>query len=188
MNGDVLKQLRDGTCADGKTLKRGNLVLIGMPGCGKTAVSQRAARLLRVKRYDSDEVIEAKTGLTITEIFEKHGEEYFRELETQCLKELLKRKNTIIAAGGGAVLKNTGLLRENALVIYIERDIKGILSTLRGDKRPLLRENPEQRLSELLEERRSLYEGGCDVKITNDGSLSDVSKKVMGVYYAYFDY
>jgi len=168
--------------------KRGNLVLIGMPGSGKSTVSRRVAKALGREWYDADTVIEEKAGLPITKIFEKHGEAYFRALETQCLTELLKRENTVIAAGGGAILDNASLLKENALVVYLERDLEGILSTMKAEMLSLVKDAPEKRIQELYEKRRSFYENGCDVKITNNKSQNEAVKKITEAYYAYFSH
>ena len=166
--------------------KRGNLVLTGMPGSGKSTVSRRVAKALNREWYDADAVIEKEAGLSINEIFEKFGEDYFRALETKCLIKLLMRENTVIATGGGAILNNAGLLKENALVVYLERDLEGIISTMKAEKRPLVKDNPGMRIRELYEKRKSFYESGCDILITNNAGLNDAVKKITEAYYAYF--
>jgi len=166
--------------------KRGNLVLTGMPGSGKSTVSRRVAKALNREWYDADAMIEREAGLAINEIFERFGEEHFRALETKCLIKLLRRENTVIATGGGAILNNAGLLKKNALVVYLERDLEGIISTMKAEKRPLVKDDPERRIRELYEKRKSLYENGCDMIITNNGSLNDAVTKITEAYYAYF--
>lgn len=142
-----------------------NLVLIGMPGSGKTtaasALSQKTGRPL----FDSDEEIVKRAGMSIPEIFEKFGEERFRELETEVLTELGKASGTIISTGGGCVTKerNYPLLHQNGTILWIQRPIED----LPREGRPLSAGN----LREMYEHRKPMYEKFSDFVVVNDGSL-----------------
>ena len=112
-----------------------NIVLIGMPGCGKTTVGEALGKLLGRECADTDARITEAAGKPIPAIFEKNGEDYFRDLETAALRELCKRSGLIIATGGGIVKRpeNLRLMRQNAVIVFIDRDI----NTLQTSGRPL---------------------------------------------------
>ncbi|MDR2356710.1 MAG: shikimate kinase [Oscillospiraceae bacterium] len=154
-----------------------NIVFIGMPGCGKTDVAREVAARLGRKCYDSDAEIELSEGLRIPEIFERFGEEYFRRVETDTLLELSSRSGVVISAGGGSVVRNAGLLRHNAVVVYLERPLESIAATMAPGTRPLLKEPGS--LRELYAKRRVLYENTCDFKIDNSGSIENAVEEVL---------
>ncbi len=154
-----------------------------MPGCGKTTVSQKVAAALGRAWYDSDLEIETRAGMSIPQIFAEKGEEYFRSLESQCIAGLIAKEPAVIALGGGAVLRNGGLIKDNAIVIYLSRDAKSILATLPPGSRPLLAGKPPEEtlaaLQALYEQRRQLYESLQDIKIDNEGSIEEAVEKVL---------
>ena len=160
------------------------VAFIGMPGCGKSEVSKRVAKLLRRPWRDSDEEVEREAGMSIREIFLRQGETRFRELESACLGQLLApppeadAPPPVIATGGGAVLRNAALLKERCVVVYVRRNIGLIAATLRqggGEAaRPLLGEGAKS-LYALYEERRPMYESLCDIAIDNDGSIDSAA-------------
>ena len=102
-----------------------NIILVGMPGSGKSTVGQYLSELLGRDFYDSDEEI-SKKGETPAELIEKYGEEYFRNIETQTLSEICKKSGCVIATGGGAVTKecNYDIIHQNATVVFIDRELK----------------------------------------------------------------
>lgn len=122
-----------------------NIVLVGMPGAGKSYIGAKLAKLLAHFNYfDIDEEIEEKTGLTISEIFAEHGEKYFRELETSIIKELAKNKNQIISVGGGAFQNddNIAILKLNSITFYLKAPPKELFKRIENEThRPLLKEN-----------------------------------------------
>ncbi len=140
---------------------RGNIVLVGLMGAGKTSVGKVLARLLRKDFFDSDHEIERATGVRIPLIFEIEGEAGFRARERKMIAELVARENILLATGGGAILsvENRQLLRDNGTVIYLRAPVKSLLRrTLRDRARPLLQvPDPAARLSELYEQRDPLY-------------------------------
>ena len=105
--------------------KRGDaIVLIGFMGAGKSSVGRTLARITGLSRFDTDEMVAGRFGLTIPEIFASHGEETFREAETVALRELSKKSQTIVVTGGGIVLRpeNVTLLQELGTIVYLSAD------------------------------------------------------------------
>lgn len=155
-----------------------NIIFIGMPGCGKTTLAQMVAQRLGRPWYDSDQEIEREKNMSIAEIFARQGEDYFREQETECILRLTEKKQAVISLGGGAVLKNSRLIKKNAVVIYIYRSIENILSTLQAETRPLLKEDAGK-LFDLYEARHELYEQTCDIIIFNEKDMEDTLQKIL---------
>lgn len=152
-----------------------NIVLIGMSGAGKTTIGRALSYKLKMAFVDMDSYIERKYNRQISEIFDEYGEEYFRKLETEVAKEVSENyKNTIISTGGGVVLnhENMEYLKSNGTVVYINRTVENILSTLNAEKRPLLKENPDK-LYEMRKIRHQLYTKYADICILNSGELKD---------------
>jgi shikimate kinase len=138
-----------------------NIVLTGFMGTGKTAVGRELSRLLSMQFIDVDAEIEAGQKMTITEIFQRFGEKYFRDLETETIRKVAAGKNLIISTGGGAVLReeNMEALRENGIVFCLDACPETILErTNKSEDRPLLRaEGPLAKIKELLDFRRPFY-------------------------------
>ena len=132
-----------------------------MPGSGKSTVGEEVARRLDVPFFDCDKVVEQRTGCTIARLFERDGEAAFRDLESAALASLIDGGPSVIATGGGAVLRpdNRALLRTRSICIYLDAPAALLWKRLRRDRRrPLLQvENAEARLNELAEERGPLY-------------------------------
>ena len=122
-----------------------NIVLIGMPGCGKTTLGKILNKELAMEFYDMDNCIERKANKKISELFEK-GENYFRDIESVVCKELSKKKNVIISTGGGVIKRkeNIDFLKENGIVIFIDRSVDDIIGDVDISKRPLLKEGKEK--------------------------------------------
>lgn len=157
---EVIKLLRD-------SMK--NIVLIGMPGSGKTTIGKLLAEYLGRPFYDADIELEKANGKTIPDIFEREGEGAFRVKETEVLSELGKKSGAVIATGGGCVtrLENYRHLHQNATIVFIKRDI----SKLSRDGRPL---SQNIDLSEMYAKRLPLYLRFCDIIVQNDGTLREV--------------
>lgn len=155
-----------------------NIVLIGMPGCGKTTIGMELSKRLNVEFCDIDEYIVTTGGKSISEIFEK-GEEHFREIETKAVEEVSKTFPKIISTGGGAVKKarNIEILKKNGIIIFIDRPVENIASDVDIKSRPLLKDGVEK-LYKLYEERYPLYEACCDYKVENI-NIEDCIKKVI---------
>ena len=151
-----------------------NIVLIGMPGCGKSTIGNLLARKLGRKFVDADEEIIQLAGKSIPEIFAQDGEEIFREWETMALEHLGKQSGLVIATGGGCVTRqrNYPALHQNGSIVWLERD----LSLLPTDGRPLSQSN---RLEEMYAVRKPMYEAFADVRVANTGSPEDTVTEIL---------
>ena len=151
-----------------------NVVLIGMPGCGKSTIGNLLARKLGRKFVDADEEIIQLAGKSIPEIFAQDVEEIFREWEAKALEHLGKQSGLVIATGGGCVTRqrNYPALHQNGSIVWLERD----LSLLPTDGRPLSQSN---RLEELYAVRKPLYETFADVRVANTGSPEDTVTEIL---------
>ncbi len=152
----------------------GNMVFIGFMGAGKTTVGRFYAEQLGKDFLDTDSVIEKKTGKTITAIFEDEGEEAFRKMETEILRELKEQvSNTVISVGGGLPLReeNRKILKEAGTVVYLRSRPETVWERLKGDDtRPMLKgEHPEERIRELLNIREEAYEEAAHFSVDTDG-------------------
>lgn len=145
-----------------------NIVLIGLPGSGKTTLGRLLAEKRNMKFIDLDYRIEQLEEMPIKEIFEKHGEPYFRNLETKTAENASKETNTVISAGGGIILKeeNMRLLRENGIIVFINRDPAAIIKDIQTNNRPLMQNDPN-RIVRLYEQRHTLYRQYSDYEIIN---------------------
>ena len=145
-----------------------NIVLIGMPGCGKSTVAAALGAALGRQVCDSDALIEELAGMTIPEIFAAQGEDAFRRLETEAIAALSKRSGIVLATGGGCVTRaeNYPLLHQNSTIFWLQRD----LTQLPTEGRPL---SQAGRLEAMYALRRPLYERFADHIIDNNGTLDD---------------
>ena len=170
------EMIPDAVCTDIlRTLEREmhNVILIGMPGCGKTSVGTLLAQRLGRPFFDADAEIERHLGCTIPAFFAREGENAFRAVETQVLAELGKRSGCVIATGGGCVTRpeNYELLHQNGTLVWLRRD----LSALPVDGRPISR---SRALSELYREREPLYRRFADICAENDDTEAVVAEKI----------
>ena len=151
-----------------------NIVLIGMPGCGKSTVASALAAKLGRKAVDADAEIVRMAGKPIQDIFAQDGEELFRAWETKVLAELGKQSGLIIATGGGCVTqdRNYPLLHQNGNVFWLHRDI----SLLPTEGRPLSQQN---KLTDLYAARKPLYDRFSDCFIDNNGSLEETVSAII---------
>lgn len=137
------------------------LILIGFMGTGKTTVGKALADRLKLPLVDTDQEIEKKAGKRISELFQEFGEEGFRDLESQVLRQVLAGEPGVVTTGGGIVLRseNVRMMKESGWVVALHASEEEILRRLTGNTdRPLLQGNIRQRVSRLLEERRGLYD------------------------------
>ncbi len=150
-----------------------NVFLIGPMGAGKSAVGRQLARMLHVAFMDSDEEIEARTGVDIPFIFEKEGEEGFRRREAKVIEDLTRMDGLVLATGGGAVIdpKSRSNLGARGFVIYLMTSVDQQLArTRRGRERPLLdSEDPRSTLENLLTAREPMYLEIADLTVNTDG-------------------
>lgn len=155
-----------------------NIILIGFMGAGKTTVGNVVAERLNQPLFDTDQLIEQQTGMSISKIFEIYGENEFRRLETEILKgNLSANKDWVLSVGGGLPLKeeNRGLLKKMGIVVYLRVQPDTVLQRLKEDKtRPLLQGGDvKQKVESLLRQRGTIYEEGADIVIDVDGKAPE---------------
>jgi len=160
-----------------------NIILIGPMGAGKSSVGKRLAKQLNRKFYDCDKVLEDRTGVAITTIFELEGEQGFRQRETKILRDLVSHKNAVIATGGGVVLvpENLKLIKQNGIVVYLQASVNSQIKRTRHDKkRPLLKtQDRHATLQKLANERNAIYEKISDLVVdTNTQSISSSIEQI----------
>lgn len=153
---------------------KNNIALIGFMGAGKTVTGQALAGLLKLEFADTDDMIEDRAGMSVAEIFASKGEEAFRELEKEAVRQACSRQNRVIACGGGVALRpeNTAALKESAMVIYLEARPEAILERVGGSRatRPLLdADDPAAAIAAMLRERAPLYQKAADIIIDTTG-------------------
>jgi len=153
--------------------RNSNVFLVGPMGSGKTAVGKHLARLMRAPFRDSDAEIEARTGVDISYIFSREGEDGFRTREREILEEMTRESPIVLATGGGAILldANRKVLRERGFVVYLRTSIEQQVERVRqGRNRPLLHDvDPLAKLTELMAVRAPLYESVSDYTVATDG-------------------
>lgn len=154
-----------------------NIVLIGMPGCGKSTIGKELADRLGKEFVDADSEIEHIVQMSIPDIFQVHGQDHFRRLETEVLQTLGKRSGLVIATGGGCVTKkeNYPLLHQNGTIIWIKRDIK--LLPING--RPL---SQSENLEHMYSVRKPLYQAFADSSVSNNLSVNETIAQIMKGY------
>lgn len=155
--------------------KHTNIILIGMPGCGKTTIGKALGEGLERKFIDTDCLIEEKIGITISEFFKKYGEEKFRQIESEVIKDLSKLQGCVIATGGGVVLNEQNMysLKANGKIILINRDLDKIII---DDNRPLLKNKSD--LKKIYEKRYNIYKKECDLEIFNNDTIINAVKRI----------
>ena len=156
-----------------------NLVLIGLPGCGKTTIGKRLAAELGLLFIDCDAEIEKQAGKAIPEIFAADGEEAFRELESKVLADVLQTPGKVVSTGGGIVLKeeNRVALRR-ATTVFLDRTAENIMSTCDMEGRPLMK---SASLKELAEQRRQLYLDCADYVVSAENS-EEITAEIIGYW------
>ena len=160
-----------------------NIILIGFMGSGKTSCGKELSRILNVGFFDTDEMIEQQQNMTIADIFEKHGEAYFRKLETELVESLIGTQIGVLSVGGGlAVTKgNDILLKKLGMVVYLKAGKECLIKRLKGDsKRPLLAGgNLEEKITSLMNAREDKYISAADIVFeTENMSVKEVAEKL----------
>lgn len=153
-----------------------NIVLVGMPGCGKSTIGKALAEKLKKEFVDTDELIVENENSPIPEIFKNFGEKYFRDAETKAIKEASSKTGFVIATGGGAVLRkeNIDALSSNGKIFFLNRPLEDILPT---DDRPLSSNAAD--LKKRFDERYPIYKSVCDEEIFVDGVVSNSVNKII---------
>ena len=168
---------------------RKKLVLLGMMGVGKSTIGKIVAKHHKLEFIDTDEIIEKKNSMKITEIFKKKGEKFFRLAEEKEILKCLKKNNCVIALGGGSFMNKT--LRENilknAISIWLSVDIKTLNQRIKWNrKRPLLKEaNNQKKITELYAKRKDIYKLANHQIACDNLSKKNIAEKIIALYEKY---
>ena len=159
-----------------------NIIMIGMPGCGKSVVGKAIAAALGRPFHDADEEFFATYGRTPAQVIEDEGEDTFRQMEHEILCELGKRSGTVISCGGGAVTRevNYAPLHQNGVIVYLRRE----LSRLSTQGRPLSQKSSPEALYEA---RRALYERFADLTVDSTEVVENTAKNIISAYARYWE-
>lgn len=157
-----------------------NVVLAGMPGSGKTTVAKQLQRRGKTV-LDTDEQIVKKHG-RIADIFENYGEKYFRDLETQTVREVSALSDVVIATGGGCLLReeNVKLFKQSGKIVFLRTRVQTLINRVEGDtERPLLQGDMRARIEKLYNDRTPVYEKAADFIIdTDELTPEEVANKI----------
>ncbi|HXV27931.1 MAG TPA: shikimate kinase [bacterium] len=161
-----------------------NVYLTGMMGSGKTVAGEHLSLLLHFGFIDLDGLISEKTKRTVSELFEKEGEAFFRAQETQALKEVSVMNSKVVATGGGTVLNpvNIQRMKGTGKVVYLETSLDELWERVKEKKdRPLLKsDSPKEALRKIYELRQPIYERICDVKVNTDRkSIESIARQIV---------
>ena len=154
-----------------------NIVLIGMPSCGKSTIAKILGKDLKRKIVDIDKLIEKQINMKISDFFKTHSEEEFRKIESDIIYEVSKKQNVIIATGGGAIINplNVKYLKQNGIIFFIDRPLEKLIIS---KSRPL--SSTKEKLKQLYDTRYELYLSSCDYKIDGNKSLNSVVNDIKG--------
>lgn len=146
-----------------------HIFIIGMPGSGKSSLGKRVAGQLNVPYVDTDARITEGVGCTIPQIFERYGEQPFRNAETNVLINLTRETPSLISTGGGMVMRenNRAIMRNHGLIILIDRPLEDIMSDIKLDRRPLLAQKGIGEVARLYHERIDVYRSVADYVLDN---------------------
>ncbi len=161
-----------------------NIFLIGFMGCGKSTVASELNRMFGMHVIEMDRLISERQKMSIPEIFDKYGEIYFRDLETDLLHEIQSESAQVISCGGGVVLReeNVALMRKAGRIVLLTAKPETILKrVIKNDDRPILKgKKTVKDITQLMEARRAKYETAADIIIETDGkAIREICKEIM---------
>jgi shikimate kinase len=164
-----------------------NIVLIGFMGAGKSRIAAELSRLLQRPAVETDELIVAKEGCSIEELFATRGEDYFRNSEQAVIRQLKSARMQIISCGGGVVLRpeNVASLKKNGRIVWLKATPETIFERVKdATHRPLLnRDMSVGHIADLLAARRPVYEQAADIEIVTDQkSAEDVAQEIIRAF------
>lgn len=161
-----------------------HIFLIGYMGVGKSTIAGMLSRKLGLPCAEMDAMIVERQGMPITEIFEKYGEDYFRDIESKLLMEFQEKDSMVISCGGGVVLRpeNAGYMRECGTVVWLTAEPETVFERVKGSKeRPLLNQNMNvDFIQSMMEQRQKKYEAAANLIIaTDDKSTSQITEEIL---------
>ncbi len=164
--------------------EQSNLVIVGMPSSGKTVIGQYIAASAKKRFVDVDAEIVRKAGMSIPEIFDKKGEDFFRDLEQSVIAELSNGRGLLIATGGGSVIRkeNRDALAQNGFVVFLQRDT----DLLETAGRPLSKD--KETIKKLFIERLPYYKEVADFEVENNGDIESCKQKIISAVEKYFSH
>lgn len=153
-----------------------NIVLIGMPSCGKSTIGKLLSDTLKKDFFDSDEEIIKKIKMPISDFFKRYGEAEFRKIEKDVISSLSQKSGAVIATGGGAVLDsaNVQALKRNGKIIFLNRAIENLIAT---EDRPL--SSNFEALNDMFSKRYPIYKKSADIEILADAAPNDVAAAIL---------
>lgn len=159
--------------------QKSNIVLIGMPTCGKTTLGKLLAEKLDREHYDIDDIIIKDRKKMITDIFSNEGEKAFREYEKKAVKEVYKKEGVIISCGGGTILdqENVNLLKQNGILIFLDRDLDKLAY---DETRPIT--SSKEKLEKIYKERYDIYTSVKDITIKNNDTKKQAVERIIESY------
>ena len=165
-------------------MRKNHIFLIGFMGSGKSTVAKYLSSAYQMKQIEMDEQIEKNEGRSISSIFEKEGEEYFRTLETELLKSLDPRETFVVSCGGGAAVKeeNVREMKEKGRIILLSAQPETVYARVKNShNRPLLEGNMNvSYIKELMDKRQKLYERAADFQVKTDGrTAKDIGEEII---------
>lgn len=160
-----------------------NIILCGFMGSGKTVVGGELAKIMGRKFVDTDELIEAQQGVAIKAIFATHGEDYFRDLEFECCKEVAQYKNCVVSTGGGALTfqRNADALKQGGKIVFLDADFDVICERIgNSTTRPLFQDR--EKAKALYDERKSKYLAAADYVINGNMSARKTAMDIAAMF------
>lgn len=164
--------------------EKSNLYLIGFMGAGKSTIARMLSKKMGKALVEMDERIVKEQGMSINEIFEIHGEEYFRQVESRLVQTLGREGNCIVSCGGGVAVRqeNVDHMRESGRIVFLSATPETIYQRVKNSTdRPILNGHMNvEYIEELMEKRRGFYEAAADIVIsTDDRSREDICAEIM---------
>ena len=164
--------------------KVGNIFLIGFMGCGKSTVASKLNQMHGMHVVEMDQEISNRQKMSIPDIFEQYGEEYFRDLESALVKEITTISEQVVSCGGGVVLRENNVIemKKNGHIVLLTAKPENVLKRVeKNDDRPILKGRKTVKdIAELMGARREKYEEAADIIVaTDDKSIEEISKEIL---------
>ena len=146
-----------------------HIFIIGMPGCGKSSLGRKVANNMGLNYVDTDQRIEQAAGCPVTQIFERYGEQAFRNAETNVLIQLTREPGSLVSTGGGMVMRdvNRAIMRNHGVIVLVDRPLEEILGDIKLNRRPMLAKKGLPEVERLYHERIETYRAVADAVLDN---------------------